>query len=97
MPARMPCVYILASRPQGTLYIGVTSALRKRVWEHKTHAAKGFTDRYGVCRLVWYEVHETMGAAISREKALKAWQRAWKIRLIEMGNTGWRDLYDDVI
>lgn len=93
---KAPCVYILASQPQGTLYIGVTSALKQRVWQHKAHAVKGFTDRYGVCRLVWYEAHETMRDAIVREKALKAWQRAWKIKLIESTNPGWRDLYDEV-
>lgn len=97
MLSRVPCVYVLASQAQGTLYIGVTSVLKRRVWEHKTHATKGFTTRYGVCRLVWYEVHESMRAAIAREKALKAWQRAWKIKLIESGNPGWRDLYDEVI
>jgi len=97
VPARLPCVYILASRPQGTLYIGVTRALGKRVWEHKTHAIKGFTDRYGVCRLVWYEVHETMEAAIAREKALKEWHRAWKTKLIEATNPAWRDLFDEAL
>lgn len=87
---------MLASRPQGTLYIGVTSDLRARVWQHRTHAIAGFTARYGVTRLVWYEVHEDMRQAIMREKALKEWKRAWKIELIESFNPGWRDLYDSL-
>jgi putative endonuclease len=73
---KQPCVYLLASKRNGTLYVGVTSDLIKRVWEHKNHVADGFTKRYGVDRLVWYEVHETMESAIGREKALKEWQRA---------------------
>lgn len=91
-----PCVYMLASRPQGTLYIGVTSALKQRVWQHREHVVAGFTARYGVGRLVWYEVHVEMRAAIEREKALKEWQRAWKVRLIEEMNPGWVDLYDSL-
>ena len=71
-----PCVYILASKPNGTLYIGVTSNLARRVWEHKNDAAEGFTKRYQVHDLVWYEVHESMESAIGREKALKKWNRA---------------------
>lgn len=90
---RQPCVYILASRRNGTLYIGVTANLVRRVWEHKQHLVEGFTRRYGVNMLVWYEPHETMTSAIAREKALKEWHRAWKIRLIEAGNPGWEDLY----
>lgn len=93
---KTPCVYMLASRPQGTLYIGVTSGLKRRVWTHKQHAVKGFTEQYGVERLVWYEVHTSMTSAIAREKSLKAWRRAWKVRLIEAMNPEWRDLYDDV-
>lgn len=89
-----PCVHLLASRPQGTLYIGVTSALKQRVWQHREHVVQGFTARYDVTRLVWYEVHAEMHAAIAREKALKQWQRAWKIRLVEETNPTWRDLYD---
>jgi putative endonuclease len=92
-----PCVYVLASRPRGTLYIGVTSALIKRVWEHKNNMAEGFTKRYQVHILVWYESHETMESAISREKAIKAWKRAWKLELVETGNPGWRDLYPDLL
>lgn len=93
---RTPCVYILASRPKGVLYIGVTSNLVQRVWQHKNDLVEGFTKRYRVHRLVWYEVHETMESAISREKALKKWNRAWKVELIEKGNPLWLDLYDKV-
>jgi putative endonuclease len=80
---KLPCVYLLASKRNGTLYVGVTSNLIKRVWEHKNQAVDGFTKQYGVDQLVWYEVHETMESAIQREKALKEWQRAWKLKLIE--------------
>ena len=90
------CVYILASKPKGTLYIGVTSNLVQRVWQHKSDLVEGFTKRYGVHRLVWYELHESMESAIGREKALKKWRRAWKVELIEEGNLYWRDLYDQV-
>ena len=91
-----PCVYILASKPNGTLYIGVTSNLVQRVWQHKNDLVEGFSKRYGVHRLVWYEVHEYMDSAIVREKALKKWRRAWKVELIEEGNPNWLDLYDEV-
>ena len=83
---RQPCVYLLANKPNGTLYSGVTSNLVKRVWEHKEHLVKGFTKKYGVDRLVWYEVHESMISAISREKAIKNWKRAWKVETIEAMN-----------
>ena len=76
---KAPCVYILANRPNGTLYIGVTSNLVQRVWQHKNDLVEGFTKRYGVHRLVWYEAHENMESAITREKMLKRWKRAWKI------------------
>ena len=92
--SKQPCVYLLASGRNGTLYVGVTSNLVKRVWEHKNHVVDGFTKRYQVDRLVWYEVHETMGSAIQREKAIKEWQRAWKLRLIEEFNPDWADLYE---
>ena len=92
----IPCVYILASRPNGTLYIGVTSNLVRRVWEHKNDFVDGFTKQYQVHNLVWYEVHDSMESAISREKALKKWNRAWKVRLIEEDNPGWRDLYEQI-
>ena len=93
---KIPCVYMLASRRNGTLYIGVTSDVVQRVWQHRNDLADGFTKKYGVHRLVWYEVHETMESAIGREKALKKWNRAWKVRLIEEGNPDWVDLYEEV-
>jgi putative endonuclease len=97
MRERTPCVYILASSERGTLYIGVTSNLGARVHQHRERTTPGFTSRYRVTRLVWYEVHETMESAIAREKALKAWRRAWKIELVESSNPGWRDLYPDIL
>ena len=93
---RQPCVYLLASKRNGTLYVGVTSNLVGRVWQHKNGALGGFTERYGVHRLVWYEIHLTMESAILREKQIKGWRRAWKLDLIEAFNPQWRDLYDDV-
>jgi len=94
---RQPCVYILASGRNGTLYVGVTSDLARRAWEHGADAADGFTRRYGVHLLVHAEFHETMPDAIAREKQVKTWRRAWKLALIERGNPGWRDLYEDVM
>ncbi|MBW7849468.1 MAG: GIY-YIG nuclease family protein [Rhodospirillales bacterium] len=91
---KQPCVYILASGRHGTLYIGVTSDLIRRVWEHKTAPVDGFTKRYGVNRLVFFEWHETMPDAISREKRMKKWRRDWKVALIERDNPDWHDLYD---
>ena len=93
---RTPCVYILASKPKCVLYIGVTSNLVQRVWQHKNDLVEGFTKRYRIHKLVWYEVYETMESAISREKALKKWNRAWKVELIEKGNPLWLDLYDKI-
>ena len=93
---RIPCVYILASQRNGTLYIGVTSNLVRRVWEHKNDLADGFTKKYGVHTLVWYEVHPTMDSAITREKRLKEWKRSWKLDLIEGVNPTWDDLYDEL-
>ena len=92
-----PSVYILASKRNGTLYVGVTSDLIKRVWQHKNDLADGFTKRYGVHRLVWYEQCRTMEVAIAREKAVKEWKRAWKIKLIEERNPEWHDLYGDFL
>jgi putative endonuclease len=86
-----PCVYILASQRNGTLYVGVTSDLVKRVWKHRSDLADGFTKQYQVHTLVWYEVHETMESAITREKNIKAWKRLWKLELIEKLNPGWID------
>ena len=94
---RTPCVYILSSKRNGTLYIGVTSNLIQRAWEHKNDFVDGFTKRYGVHNLVWYEVHDTMESAITREKALKRWKRDWKIRLIEESNPSWKDLYSEIV
>jgi putative endonuclease len=91
--ARQPCVYILASGRNGTLYTGVTSDLIKRVHQHKQHVTAGFTSRYDVEGLVWFEFHASMESAIGREKAIKKWRRAWKVRLIEASNPQWRDLY----
>ena len=87
-------VYILASKRNGTLYIGVTNNLVRRIWEHKNDLVEGFTKRYDVHCLVWYEVADTALAAITREKQLKKWNRAWKIHLIEAMNPDWNDLYD---
>ena len=90
-------VYILASKPNGTLYIGITSNLAQRVGQHKHGVLEGFTKRYGVHRLVHYEVFDRPAEAIQREKRLKKWNRAWKIELIESTNPGWKDLYATVI
>ncbi len=91
-----PCVYILASERNGTLYIGVTSDLIGRMWQHKNDVVEGFTQKYGVHRLVWYEPHATIESAITREKALKKWNRIWKLRLIEQSNLEWRDLLEQL-
>ncbi|MBB5192177.1 putative endonuclease [Silvimonas terrae] len=97
MPARQPAVYILASARNGTLYIGVTSNLIQRVWQHKASPSAGFSHRYQVKTLVWYEMHATMESAIAREKTLKWWRRAWKLELIESTNPDWRDLWPDIL
>ncbi len=89
-------VYLLASRKHGTLYLGVTRDLVRRAFEHRTKAADGFTARYDVKILVWFETYEDPATAISREKELKKWQRDWKIRLIEESNPEWVDLYDGI-
>jgi putative endonuclease len=95
--AKQPAVYILASKPNGTLYIGVTSDLPKRVWEHKHASVDGFTKRYEVHRLVYYELHKDMLSAITREKQLKKWNRAWKLELIETQNREWKDLWHEIV
>jgi putative endonuclease len=95
--AKEPCVYIMASRRNGTLYVGVTSNLIKRIWEHKNDVVPGFTQKYTVHRLVWYELHGTMEDAIAREKAIKEWQRQWKLSLIEKDNPEWTDLYEELL
>jgi putative endonuclease len=91
-----PAVYILASGRDGTLYIGVTSDLLKRVWEHRNEVVESFTSRYGVHYLVYYELHDNMEQAILREKRLKKWNREWKIRLIEAQNPAWSDLWPTI-
>ena len=91
-----PTLYILASHKDGTLYIGVTSNLVKRVYEHKNNLVDGFTKQYGVHTLVYYEVHQTMEDAILREKQMKKWKREYKINLIEAKNLNWDDLYGDI-
>jgi len=93
---RLYCVYILASKKGGTLYIGVTNNLVRRTYQHQTNAADGFTKRYGVHRLVYFEAHTNIEAAIRREKRLKSWNRAWKIRLFEESNPNWNDLYPTI-
>jgi putative endonuclease len=89
-------VYLLASKKHGTLYLGVTNDLVRRIYEHRTKAAPGFTSRYGVDKLVWFEIHATAEAAITREKELKKWRRDWKTRLIEETNPEWVDLYPGI-
>ena len=86
-------VYILASKPHGTLYTGLTSNLKQRVWQHKHGLVKGFTKTYNVKNLVYYEVHQTAQNAINREKKIKRWRRVWKFELIEKNNPYWKDLY----
>jgi putative endonuclease len=95
--SKQPAVYILASKRNGALYVGVTSDLKKRVWEHKNHLVEGFTKRYGVHQLVYYELHAEIVSAIRREKQIKKWNRSWKLDLIERENPKWRDLWDGVI
>ena len=91
-----PAVYIVCDKRHGTLYTGVTSRLARRIWEHRTGTVAGFTRRYGLKLLVWYEVCATMENAIVREKQIKAWKRGWKVKLIERMNPTWRDLYEDL-
>ncbi len=93
---KSPAVYVLASKRDGVLYIGVTSALWNRVAAHKDGSVSGFTRRYNVKLLVWYEHHPTMESAIQREKQLKEWKRSWKTELIEKLNQQWRDLHDEI-
>ena len=93
---KQPCVYLLASDRNGTLYAGVTSDLIGRIWQHREHVIEGFSARHGVTRLVWYELHPTMESAIQREKRIKKWNRAWKVRLIDEMNPSWRDLWPDI-
>lgn len=90
-------VYLLASKPYGTLYVGVTGDLAKRTWQHKSDLIEGFTKKYGVHLLVWFEEWGVVGDAIDREKQIKGWNRAWKIKLIEKQNPTWKDLYEDFL
>ncbi len=90
-------VYVLANRPKGVLYVGVTNDLGRRIWQHKTKAAPGFTSAYGVSRLVYYEEYTSVLEARARERALKKWRRAWKFKLIEDVNPVWRDLTDELV
>jgi len=90
-------VYLLASRKHGTLYVGVTSDLVRRIYQHKTKAVPGFSARYGIDRLVWFEIYDDPLTAIAREKELKKWRRDWKIRLIEESNPDWNDLYPEIV
>ncbi|MBD8880010.1 GIY-YIG nuclease family protein [Rhodanobacter sp. 7MK24] len=90
------CVYILVSHRNGALYAGVTCNLPARIWQHRNDVVEGFSHRHQVHTLVWYELHESMESTICREKAIKAWKRAWKIELIEKTNPYWRDLYPEI-
>ena len=94
---KQPCVYLLANKRNGTLYLGVTSNLVQRIWQHKNEIVDGFTKRYQIHTLVWYELCADMDSAIAREKAMKEWKRTWKIELIEKTNPQWRDLYEDIV
>jgi putative endonuclease len=94
---KRPAVYILASKPNGTLYVGVTSDLVKRAWEHRNGITAGFTEKYHVHRLVYFELHEDMASAIIREKQIKKWRRQWKITLIEENNRHWKDLWASIL
>jgi putative endonuclease len=94
---KQTATYILANKPNGTIYIGVTSNIISRIWQHKNHEVDGFTKKYCVTTLVYFELHERMQDAILREKQLKKWRREWKIELIENDNPDWRDLYSELI
>jgi putative endonuclease len=89
-------VYILASRRNGTLYAGITDDLVRRIWQHRNGVIPGFTEKYGVKMLVWYELHESREAALTRERQIKKWNRKWKLQTIEQMNPAWRDLWDDI-
>ena len=90
-------VYIVASRRNGTLYIGMTDDLTRRIWQHRNNVVPGFTKKYAVKTLVWHEQHDTRESALTRERQLKKWNRAWKLQLVEKQNPQWRDLWDDII
>ena len=97
MTQKQPALYIMASKRNGTLYIGVTSDLPTRVWQHKNNLVPGFTQKYRVHTLAYVEQHESMQSAIQREKQMKKWNRQWKLKLIEEQNPNWRDLYEDMV
>jgi putative endonuclease len=97
MAAKQPAVYIMAGAARGTLYVGVTGSLKLRVWEHREGLVEGFTRRYGVKHLVWFEFHPDFPSAIARKKQLKKWNRVWKLELIETANPEWRDLWPDLL
>lgn len=94
---KFPCVYMVTNKQNGTLYVGVTSDLPRRIWEHKEKIADGFTKKYSLDKLVFFEDHGTMNDAIDREKRLKRWHRQWKLKLIEDTNPEWKDLYTDIV
>ncbi len=94
---KMPCVYLLANKPNGTLYVGVTGDLIKRIWQHRNGVTEGFSSKYDLHTLVWFEQHDTMEAAIVREKQLKAGSRKRKVALIESKNPSWSDLYASIL
>jgi putative endonuclease len=94
---RQPAVYMLANKRSGTLYLGVTSDLISRTWQHRNHVVDGFTKRYSVDRLVWFELHGSMEAAIVREKQLKKWNRSWKVDLVQAQNPNWDDLWSEIV
>ena len=95
--SKEPAVYIVTNKRNGTLYIGVTSNLVQRIWQHRQHEADGFTAKYGLHKLVYFEPHSSMYEAITREKQLKKWKRDWKIRLIENNNPQWLDLWEGIL
>ncbi len=95
--SKAPCIYILANKAHGVLYIGVTSNLIQRIWQHKNHQVDGFSQKYNTHKLVYFEQCSEMNSAIAREKQLKKWNRAWKIQLIEKANPQWQDLYSTLI
>ena len=97
MSEKLPVVYILASKRNGTLYTGVTNNLPGRVWQHKNHVVEGFTKEYNVHQLVYFELHGDMEAALERENQIKKWKRKWKVELIQEKNPEWRDLYEDIL
>ena len=94
---KQPAVYIVASKRNGTLYIGVTSNLQQRVWQHSNESTAGFTNKYKVHMLVYYELHLDMVSAITREKQIKKWNRAWKLELVEEKNPDWKDLWEEIV